>query len=96
MQGPKLLHIKTVKGKGFRPAEKSATIWHSPGLFNKETGERILKDNANQPQLYQDVFGHTLVAMAEKNEKIVGVTRAMPTGCSMSFLANRFPNRTST
>lgn len=93
MQGPRLLHIKTVKGKGFRPAEKSATIWHSPGLFNKETGERILKDNANQPQLYQDVFGHTLVAMAEKNEKIVGVTPAMPTGCSMTFMADRFPDR---
>ncbi|SFS99355.1 1-deoxy-D-xylulose-5-phosphate synthase [Porphyromonadaceae bacterium NLAE-zl-C104] len=93
MQGPKLLHIKTVKGKGFRPAEKSATIWHSPGLFNKETGERILKDNANQPQLYQDVFGHTLVEMAEKNEKIVGVTPAMPTGCSMTFMADRFPDR---
>lgn len=93
MQGPRLLHIKTVKGKGFRPAEKSATIWHSPGLFNKDTGERILKDNANQPQLYQDVFGHTLVEMAEKNEKIVGVTPAMPTGCSMTFMADRFPDR---
>lgn len=94
MQGPKLLHIKTIKGKGFRPAEKSATIWHSPGLFNKETGERILKNKQNQPQLYQDVFGHTLVEMAEENKNIVGVTPAMPTGCSMSFLANRFPNRT--
>lgn len=94
MQGPKLLHIKTVKGKGFKPAEKSATIWHSPGLFNKDTGERIVKDKANQPQLYQDVFGHTLVEMAEKNDKIVGVTPAMPTGCSMTFMANRFPRRT--
>lgn len=93
MQGPKLLHIKTVKGKGFKPAEKSATIWHSPGLFNKETGERILKDNTNQPQLYQDIFGHTLVEMAEKNEKIVGVTPAMPTGCSMTFMADKFPDR---
>ncbi|MDR2815172.1 MAG: 1-deoxy-D-xylulose-5-phosphate synthase [Proteiniphilum sp.] len=93
MQGPKLLHIKTVKGKGFRPAEKSATIWHSPGLFNKETGERILKNNENQPQLYQNVFGHTLVEMAEKNEKIVGVTPAMPTGCSMTFMADKFPDR---
>lgn len=93
MQGPKLLHIKTVKGKGFKPAEKSATIWHSPGLFNKDTGERIIKDNTNQPQLYQDVFGHTLVEMAEKNENIVGVTPAMPTGCSMTFMAERFPSR---
>lgn len=93
MEGPRLLHIKTIKGKGFRPAEKSATIWHSPGIFNKDTGERIIKDSANQPQLYQDVFGHTLVEMAEKNEKIVGVTPAMPTGCSMTFMADRFPNR---
>ncbi|WP_298651117.1 1-deoxy-D-xylulose-5-phosphate synthase [uncultured Proteiniphilum sp.] len=93
MQGPRILHIKTVKGKGFRPAEKSATIWHSPGLFNKETGERILKNKENQPQLYQDVFGHTLVEMAEKNEKIVGVTPAMPTGCSMTFMADKFPDR---
>jgi len=93
MQGPKLLHIKTVKGKGFKPAEKSATIWHSPGLFNKDTGERIVKNNANQPQAYQDVFGHTLVEMAEKNEKIVGVTPAMPTGCSMCFMADKFPDR---
>lgn len=94
MHGPKLLHIKTVKGKGFKPAEKHATIWHSPGLFNKDTGERILKNNINQPQLYQDVFGHTLVEIAEKNDKIVGVTPAMPTGCSMGFMADKFPNRT--
>lgn len=93
MQGPKLLHIKTVKGKGFKPAEKSATIWHSPGLFNKDTGERIVKDDKNQPPLYQDVFGHTLVEMAEQNKKIVGVTPAMPTGCSMTFLGERFPER---
>lgn len=93
MQGPKLLHIKTVKGKGFKPAEKSATIWHSPGLFNKDTGERIIKENENQGQLYQDVFGHTLVEMAEKNDKIVGITPAMPTGCSMTFMSNRFPER---
>ncbi|MDR0422014.1 MAG: 1-deoxy-D-xylulose-5-phosphate synthase [Proteiniphilum sp.] len=93
MQGPRLLHIKTVKGKGFRPAEKSATVWHSPGLFNKDTGERILNNDGNQPQLYQDVFGHTLVEMAEGNRKIVGVTPAMPTGCSMTFMADRFPDR---
>lgn len=93
MTGPKLLHIKTVKGKGFKPAEKSATIWHAPGLFNKETGERLVQIKENQPQLYQDIFGHTLVEMAEKNEKIVGVTPAMPTGCSMSFMMNRFPER---
>lgn len=94
MQGPKLLHIKTVKGKGFKPAEKSATLWHAPGLFNKETGERIVKDNTNQPLPYQDIFGHTLVELADKNDKIVGVTPAMPTGCSMTFLANKYPERT--
>ena len=93
MKGPKLLHIKTVKGKGYAPAEKSATIWHSPGCFNKETGERIVIKRKNQPQLYQDVFGHTLVELAEKNEKIVGVTPAMPTGCSMSYMMKKFPKR---
>ena len=93
MEGPKLLHIKTIKGKGYRPAEKAATIWHAPGLFNKETGERIIKDKKNQPQLYQDVFGHTLVEMAEKDERIVGITPAMSTGCSMTYMMQRFPNR---
>lgn len=93
MEGPKLLHIKTVKGKGYEPAEKSATVWHAPGLFNKDTGERIVKDKTDQPQLYQDVFGHTLVEMAEKDERIVGVTPAMPTGCSMTYMMNRFPTR---
>ena len=93
MKGPKLLHIKTIKGKGYEPAEKSATIWHAPGLFNVETGERVIKDVKNQPPLYQDVFGHTLVEMAEKDEKIVGVTPAMPTGCSMTYMMDKFPNR---
>ncbi len=93
MKGPKLLHIKTVKGKGYEPAEKSATVWHAPGLFKAETGERLVKDKIGQPPLYQDVFGHTLVEMAEKNEKIVGVTPAMPTGCSMTYLMDKFPDR---
>jgi 1-deoxy-D-xylulose-5-phosphate synthase len=93
MQGPKLLHIKTKKGKGFRPAEESATEWHAPGKFDKETGRRILPDNLNQPQLYQDVFGHTLVELAAKDERIVGVTPAMPTGCSMTYLMKTFPER---
>lgn len=93
MQGPKLLHIKTVKGKGYKPAEKAATIWHAPGLFNKETGERFVKNQKNQPQLYQDVFGHTLVEMAKKNDRIVGVTPAMPTGCSMTYMMEEFPDR---
>lgn len=93
MQGPKLLHIKTVKGKGYEPAEKSATVWHAPGLFNVETGERVVKDVKNQPPLYQDVFGHTLVEFAEKDEKIVGVTPAMPTGCSMTYMMDKFSDR---
>ncbi len=93
MEGPKLLHLKTVKGKGYRPAENQATIWHAPGLFDKETGERIVKKDKNQPQLYQDVFGHTLVELAKENEKIVGITPAMPTGCSMSFLMEEIPDR---
>lgn len=93
MKGPKLLHIKTTKGKGFAPAEKAATIWHAPGLFDKGTGERIVKRKENQPQLYQDVFGHTLVELAQQNKKIVGITPAMPSGCSMSFLMKEIPNR---
>ncbi len=93
MKGPKLLHIKTVKGKGFKPAEKAATVWHAPGMFDKTTGERIVKNKKDQPQLYQDVFGHTLVELAGKNEKIIGITPAMPTGCSMTYLMKEFPER---
>lgn len=93
MKGPKILHIKTVKGKGYKPAEKSATEWHAPGVFNKETGERKVKDKLNQPQLYQDVFGHTLVEMAQRNKAIVGITPAMPTGCSMIYMMKEMPNR---
>ncbi|MDR0348566.1 MAG: 1-deoxy-D-xylulose-5-phosphate synthase [Tannerella sp.] len=93
MEGPKLLHIKTKKGKGFKPAEESATEWHAPGKFNKETGERIILKNLDEPQLYQDVFGHTLVELARKDERIVGITPAMPTGCSMSFMMKEFPGR---
>ena len=93
MKGPKLLHIKTKKGKGFKPAEDSATEWHAPGKFNKDTGERLLPQNLNEPQLYQEVFGHTLVELAEKDERVVGVTPAMPTGCSMTYLFKSFPKR---
>jgi len=93
MTGPKLLHIQTVKGKGFGPAEKEATLWHAPGLFNKETGERIVPTALDELQLYQDVFGHTLVELAKQNDRIVGVTPAMPTGCSMIFLMKEMPNR---
>lgn len=94
MKGPKLLHIKTQKGKGFKPAEDSATEWHAPGKFDKETGKRIVAVDLNQPQLYQDVFGHTLVELAEQDERVVGVTPAMPTGSSMCYLMKRFPERT--
>ncbi len=93
LQGPKLLHIKTIKGKGFKPAEESATEWHAPGKFNKETGERIAHHRLDEPQLYQDVFGHTLVELAEKDERIVGITPAMSTGCSMTYMMKAFPER---
>ena len=93
LKGPKMLHISTVKGKGFEPAEKSATIWHAPGKFDKDTGERIVNTSKDQPQLYQNVFGHTLVELAEKDKRIVGVTPAMPSGCSMSFMMKEFPSR---
>lgn len=93
MQGPKLLHIHTTKGKGFEPAEKAASIWHAPGKFNKETGERIITDTEGMPPLYQEVFGHTLLELARQNDKIVGVTPAMPSGCSMNILMNEMPGR---
>jgi 1-deoxy-D-xylulose-5-phosphate synthase len=88
------LHIKTIKGKGFKPAEESPTEWHAPGRFDKVTAVRLKpKSNDSVPPLYQDVFGHTLVELAKMNDKIVGVTPAMPTGCSMSFLMEELPNR---
>lgn len=93
LKGPKLLHIHTVKGKGFKPAEESATEWHAPGKFDKETGERIIVRSKDQPQLYQDVFGHTIVELAEKDDRIVGVTPAMPTGSSMTYMMKEFPER---
>ena len=93
MQGPKLLHIHTTKGKGFGPAEKAATIWHAPGIFDKETGERIVVDTDGLPPLFQDVFGNTLLELAQQNDKIVGVTPAMPSGCSMNILMKAMPDR---
>lgn len=93
MKGPKILHLHTVKGKGFEPAEKEATIWHAPGKFDKETGERIIKKNKGEPQPYQDVFGHTLVELAEKDARIVGITPAMPSGSSMCMMMKAFPER---
>ena len=93
MKGPKLLHLHTTKGKGYKPAEKSATIWHAPGKFDPETGERLISDSANLPPKYQDVFGHTLLELAQQNPNIVGVTPAMPTGCSMSIMMKQMPDR---
>lgn len=93
MKGPKILHLHTIKGKGFEPAEKEATIWHAPGKFDKETGERIITKCKGQPLPYQDVFGHTLVELAEKDARIVGITPAMPSGSSMSFMMKAFPDR---
>ena len=80
MRGPKLLHLHTVKGKGYKPAEESATIWHAPGKFDPATGERLVCNSSGEPPRYQDVFGETLVELAQANPKIVGVTPAMPTG----------------
>ena len=93
--GPKILHCVTVKGKGYEPAEKgSPTKWHAPGIFNKETGEIVkVVPKSPQPPLYQDVFGYTIIELAEKNEKIVGVTPAMPTGCSLKYMMEAMPNR---
>ena len=93
MRGPKLLHLHTTKGKGYEPAEKSATIWHAPGKFDPETGERIVQDCSNMPPKYQDVFGETLLELAGQNKRIVGVTPAMPTGCSMSIMQKAMPDR---
>lgn len=93
--GPKLLHCVTLKGKGYEPAEKgSPTKWHAPGIFNKETGEIIkVVPKSPEPPKFQDVFGHTIIELAEKNDKIVGVTPAMPTGCSLKFMMEAMPDR---
>ncbi len=92
--GPKLLHIKTVKGKGYELAEKDQTKWHAPGLFDKVTGEILKKPfDIPQPPKYQDVFGHTIIELAEKNPKIMGVTPAMPSGCSLKFMMEKMPDR---
>lgn len=92
--GPKLLHIITVKGKGYALAEKDQTKWHAPGLFDKVTGEIYKKKfDAPQPPKYQDVFGHTIIELAEKNEKIMGITPAMPSGSSLKFMMEKMPSR---
>ena len=94
MKGPKLLHLHTQKGHGYAPAEKDVTVWHAPGKFDAETGERLVKDTTNIPPRFQDVFGETLLELARQNEKIVGVTPAMPTGCSMNIMMKEMPDRT--
>lgn len=90
MSGPRMLHIHTTKGKGWEPAEKNATVWHQPGIFDIETGERIVAEGGT-PR-FQDVFGETLVELAKEDERIVGITPAMPTGCSMNKLGEAFPD----
>ena len=93
MSGPKLLHIHTVKGKGYKPAEECATEWHAPGKFDKATGERIKPCAEGMPPLLQEVFGNTLLELAQSNKKIVGVTPAMPSGCSMNIMMKEMPDR---
>ena len=93
MRGPKLLHIHTVKGKGYEPAEHEATIWHAPGKFDADTGKRIKGNEENLPPKFQDVFGETIVELAKQNPKIMGVTPAMPTGCSLYKLMEAMPER---
>ena len=93
MHGPKLLHIKTVKGKGYEPAEKDSAIWHAPGLFDKVTGERIVRNGNGQPPLFQDVFGETLLELMRENSRIIGITPAMPIGCSMDIPMKVYPDR---
>jgi 1-deoxy-D-xylulose-5-phosphate synthase len=93
LHGPKMLHLCTVKGKGYAPAEQEATVWHAPGRFNKLTGERLTEAEENLPPKYQDVFGNTLVELATENPRVVGITPAMPTGSSMSIMMKAFPER---
>ncbi|MCL2561839.1 MAG: 1-deoxy-D-xylulose-5-phosphate synthase [Rikenellaceae bacterium] len=100
--GPKLLHVVTVKGKGYAPAESDQSVWHAPGTFDPDTGERdggsvstVAADKCNsQPPLYQDVFGHTLLELARRDSRIVGITPAMPTGCSLNIMMEQMPERT--
>lgn len=92
--GPKLLHVKTVKGKGYDLAEKDQTLWHAPGTFDKITGKiNKKKFDTPQPPKYQDVFGHTIIELAEQNDKIMGITPAMPSGCSLKYMMAEMPER---
>lgn len=92
-RGPKVLHIITKKGKGYAPAENDQTIWHAPGEFNVESGVRSQESGQNTTPLWQEVFGETLLELAKQNEKIVGITPAMPSGCSMSIMQKEMPDR---
>ena len=93
--GPKLLHVVTQKGKGFKQAELNQTTWHAPGKFDKKTGEILkIKTDKLLPPKYQEVFGHTIVELAKQNEKIVGITPAMPSGCSLNIMMDEMPDRT--
>ena len=91
IRSPKLLHVITTKGHGYQPAEQNLTVWHAPGKFNPDTGERIKSDS--DKDRYQDVFGQTLTELAELDSRVVGVTPAMPTGCSMNIMMSKMPNR---
>lgn len=93
LEGPKLLHVITTKGKGLKKAEEDQVVYHAPGKFDKHTGERLQKQQQNLPPKYQDVFGHTLVELALENEKIIGITPAMPTGSSLKFMMEAIPER---
>ena len=93
IEGPKLLHVMTVKGKGYRPAEEHQRIWHAPGIFNPETGERMQHAESGRPPLYQDVFGETILELARVDDRIVGITPAMPTGCSLNRMMAEMPER---
>jgi 1-deoxy-D-xylulose-5-phosphate synthase len=93
LKGPRLLHVITTKGKGLQQAEEDQVTYHAPGKFNAETGERIKKTAEKLPPKFQDVFGHTLVELAQKNKKIVGITPAMPTGSSLKYIMEAFPDR---
>lgn len=94
MKGPKLLHLHTIKGKGFKPAEKNPTVFHAPGKYDPETGVRLKDNTDGMPPRYQDVFGETLLELAKLNEKIVGITPAMATGCSLNIMMKEMPERT--
>ena len=93
MEGPRILHLCTIKGKGYEPAENDPASWHAPGKFDPETGKRIVSDPTGKPLKYQDVFGKTILELAEKNDKIVGITAAMPSGTSMNIMQEVMPHR---